>query len=140
MFVRQKKNKSGVISVQVVSKATGVYKVAKTIGSSADELKIKRLVADGKFWIQNQRGLQTLDFEQKDHLFDEFLSSIQQIKVSGTALILGKIFDDIGFNSIKDELFKKLVLARICYPVSKLKTVDYLRRYEDYSTTEDLFL
>ena len=138
MFVRQKKNRSGIISVQVVSKATGVYKVAKTIGSSADALKIKRLVADGGFWIQNQRGLQTLDFEQKDHLFDEFLSSIQQIKVSGTALISGKIFDDIGFNAIKDELFKKLVLARICYPVSKLKTVDYLRRYEDYSTTEDL--
>ena len=106
MFVRQKKNRSGIISVQVVSKATGVYKVAKTIGSSADALKIKRLVADGGFWIQNQRGLQTLDFEQKDHLFDEFLSSIQQIKVSGTALISGKIFDDIGFNAIKYELFK----------------------------------
>lgn len=138
MFVRQKKNKSGVVSVQVVSKATGAYKVAKTIGSSADELIIKRLVADAEFWIQNQRGLQTLDFEQKDYLFDEFLSSIQQIKVGGTALILGKIFDDIGFNTIKDELFKRLVLARICYPASKLKTVDYLRRYEDYNTTEDL--
>lgn len=138
MFVRQKKNKSGVISVQVVSKATGAYKVAKTIGSSADELKIKQLVADGELWIQKQQGVQTFDFEQKDHLFDEFLGSIQQIKVSGTALILGKIFDEIGFNAIKDELFRKLVLARICYPVSKLKTVDYLRRYEDYSTTEDL--
>lgn len=138
MFVRQKKNKSGVISVQVVSKSTGAYKVAKTIGSSADELKIKQMVDDGECWIQNQRGLQTLDFEQKDHLFDEFLSSIRQIKVSGTTLILGKLFDEIGFNAIKDELFKKLVLARICYPVSKLKTVDYLRRYEDYSTTEDL--
>lgn len=138
MFVRQKKNKSGVISVQIVSKATGAYKVAKTMGSSADKFKIEQLVADGELWIQNQRRLQTLDFEQKDHLFDEFLSSIQQIKVSGTDLILGKIFDEIGFNAIGDELFKKLVLARICYPVSKLKTVDYLRRYEDYSTTEDL--
>lgn len=138
MFVRQKKNKSGVISVQVISKSTGTYKVAKTIGSSANALIIKQLVADGEFWIQSQQGLQTLDFEQKDYLFEEFLSSIQQIKVSGTTLILGKIFDGVGFNAIKDELFKKLVLARICYPASKLKTVDYLRRYEDYSTTEDL--
>ena len=69
---------------------------------------------------------------------DELLGSIQQISVSGTTLILGKIFDEIGFIIIKDVLFKKLVLARICYPVSKLKTVDYLRRYEDYYTTEDL--
>ena len=138
MFVRQKKNKSGIISIQVISKAAGAYKVAKTIGSSSDELKIKQLVAEAELWIQSELGLQSFDFEQKDHLFDEFLSCIQQVKVSGTAFILGKIFDDIGFNIIKDELFKKLVLARICYPVSKLKTVDYLRRYEDYATTEDL--
>ena len=83
MFVRQKRNKSGIISVQVISKATSAYKVVKTIGSSADALTIKQLVADGECWIQNQRGLQQLDFEQKDHLFDEFLSSIQQIKVGG---------------------------------------------------------
>ena len=138
MFVRQKKNKSGVISVQIVSKATGAYKVAKTIGSSADSLQIRKLVADGEFWIQQQTGKLRLDFEQQDNLLDELLGSIQQISVSGTTLILGKIFDEIGFNIIKDELFKKLVLARICYPVSKLKTVDYLRRYEDYYTTEDL--
>ena len=138
MFVRQKKNKSGVISVQVVLKATGVYKVAKTIGSSADSLQIKKLVADGEFWIQQQTGELRFDFEQRDNLLDELLGSIQQISVSGTTLILGKIFDEIGFSIIKDVLFKKLVLARICYPVSKLKTVDYLRRYEDYYTTEDL--
>lgn len=138
MFVRQKKNKSGIVSVQVISKATGAYKVAKTIGSSSDKLILSKLVSDAELWIQKHQGIQTLDFEQKDHLFDEFLGSIQQIKVGGTSLILGKLFDEIGFNAIKDELFKMLVLARICYPFSKLKTVDYLRRYEDYSTSEDL--
>ena len=138
MFVRQKQNKSGVISVQVISKARGAYKVAKTIGSSADFLKVKQLVAEAELWIKKHTGSQHLDFENKDVLLEELLGSITQIKVSGSALLLGKIFDEIGFNAIKDELFKKLVLARICYPVSKLKTVDYLRRYEDYSTSEDL--
>ena len=112
--------------------------MAKTIGSSADLLKVKQLVAEAELWIKKHTGAQQLDFENKDLLLDELLGSITQIKVSGTALILGKIFDEIGFNAIKDELFKKLVLARICYPASKLKTVDYLRRYEDYSTSEDL--
>lgn len=138
MFVRQKKNKSGVISVQIVSKARGAYKVAKTIGSSNDILKVNQLVAAGQLWIQQNSGIQSLDFENKDLLLEELLGSITQIKIGGTELILGRIFAEIGFNAIKDELFKKLVLARICYPVSKLKTVDYLRRYEDYSTTEDL--
>ena len=138
MFVRQKKNKSGVISVQVVSKARGIYQLAKTIGSSADPLQIKKLVTEGEYWIQQYLGGQTFDFADKDHLLEELLGSIEQIQVSGTSVILGKIFDEIGFNAIKDELFKKLVLARICYPASKLKTVDHLRRYENYTTTEDL--
>lgn len=138
MFVRQKKNKSGVISVQIVSKARGVYKVAKTIGSSKDVLQVNQFVLAGRLWIQQNSGVQFLDFENKDLLLEELLANITQIRISGTELILGKIFADIGFNSIKDELFRKLVLARICYPVSKLKTVDYLRRYENYSTTEDL--
>ena len=29
-----------------------------------------------------------------------------------------------------DNLFKQLVLARLCFPVSKLKTTDYLSRYQ----------
>src|ERR1019366_6309878 len=39
-------------------------------------------------------------------------------------------FDEIGFNTIKDELFRHLVLTRLCYPVSKLKTTDYLFKYK----------
>lgn len=45
--------------------------------------------------------------------------------------MLGKIFDDIGFNQIKDELFRHLVITRLIYPVSKLKTTDYLYKYKN---------
>ena len=34
-------------------------------------------------------------------------------------------------------MFRKLVLARLCYPLSKLKTTEYLSRYEGFITTED---
>jgi hypothetical protein len=33
MFVREKKNKSGTVSVQIIDKSTGSYHVAKTVGS-----------------------------------------------------------------------------------------------------------
>jgi len=49
----------------------------------------------------------------------------------GTELLLGKIFDDIGFNIIDDQIFRQLVLSRLTYPVSKLKTSDYLEKYHD---------
>jgi transposase len=47
--------------------------------------------------------------------------------------LLGKLFNEIGFNAIKDELFRHLVLTRLCYPVSKLKTTDYLFKYKGLS-------
>ncbi len=36
MFVREKVNKSGVVSVQVITKVNGKSKLVKTIGSSRD--------------------------------------------------------------------------------------------------------
>ena len=43
MFIRKKKNKSGLISVQVIDKSSGKYKMLKTVGSSADPDKIEML-------------------------------------------------------------------------------------------------
>ena len=136
MFIRQKKNKSGVVSVQVIDKSSGRYKLLKTIGSTANSLGIQQLVAEAEVWVKNHSGLIEIDFSQTDLLLEQLVGSIQQIKIVGIELLLGKLFGDIGFNAIKDELFKKLVLARLCYPVSKLKTVDYLCRYESFATNE----
>ncbi|MBI1769867.1 MAG: IS1634 family transposase [Bacteroidetes bacterium] len=137
MFIRQKKNKSGKVSIQVIDKANGKYTLAKTIGSSSDVSTLSKLMKEAEFWIEQKLGMKELDFTQSDLLLEQLIDSIQQIKIVGTELLLGTLFDEIGFNVIEDELFRKLVLARLCYPVSKLKTVDYLRRYEGYQTNED---
>src|SRR2546423_5394006 len=134
MFVRQKRNKSGVISVQVIDKSSGEYKVLKSIGSSSDKSIIQQLVKDGEQWIRNYKGIAEFDFGNTDWLFEQFIEGIKQIKVVGVELLLGRIFDQIGFNAIKDELFRKLVITRLCYPASKLKTTEHLRRYEQYET------
>ena len=42
MFVRQKRNRSGSVSVQVVEKSHG-YRVVKTIGSARDPEELNRL-------------------------------------------------------------------------------------------------
>lgn len=52
MFVRQKKNKSGVISIQVIDKSSGKYKLHKTIGSSNDLLEIEKFVAEACNYIK----------------------------------------------------------------------------------------
>ena len=137
MFVRKKLNKSNVVSVQVIDKSSGKYKVLKTIGSSKIEAEIDDLCTAGRNWIKQKSGFLELDFTQIDSLLESFIDGISNIHIAGIELLLGKIFDEIGFNTIKDELFRKLVLARLCYPLSKLKTTEYLSRYEGYITTDD---
>lgn len=131
MFVRQKRNPSGVISVQIIDKSSGKYRMLKTIGSSSDPAEIKRLVLEGKSQIAQMDGQQVLDFELGDdqHFLDLMIESIDSVKLLGPELVLGRIFDEIGFNQIPEELFRHLVISRLVFPLSKLKTIDYLQKY-----------
>lgn len=129
MFVRKKNNRSGIISIQVIDKSSGKYKLVKTIGSSADAKEVEKYYREGYDWIRKKLGQCELDFSNEIQRSKDLLDGIEQITVSGTEFLLGKIFDEIGFNSIKDDLFRRLVLARLCFPVSKLKTTDYLSKY-----------
>ena len=132
MFFRKKINKSGVISVQVIDKSSGKYKLVKTIGSSSDPAEVDQLVKEAHGYISTFGGQQELDFffGDDDKYFQSVYDNIEQHQLLGPELILGKLFDEIGFSVIEDELFKHLVIARLVYPVSKLKTIDYLQKYK----------
>lgn len=131
MFIRKKKNKSGVISVQIIDTSSGKPKLFKTIGSSSDSKEVKELVKQGQSAISSHLGQGSLQFDwQEDYQFlNDLRTGLKQVKVIGPELILGKLFDEIGFDKIKDELFRQLVIARLIYPLSKLKTTEYLMRY-----------
>lgn len=137
MFVRKKPNKSGSISVQVIDKSTGSYNVVKTLGSSQDPQEVDQLIRRAHQWISHHLGQSELDFHDEKQLYSSFISGIQQVTVVGTELLLGKLFDEIGFCQIDDDLFRSLVLSRLCFPVSKLKTTDYLRKYHGIAVDED---
>jgi transposase len=129
MFIRQKANKSGKVSVQVIEKRAGKYKVLQTIGCSDDKHKVLQLVAEAKNWIQSKSGSRELDFSDYRSQTLAVLDGIDSLTNVGLELLVGKLFDEIGFNKIKDDLFRLLVLSRISNPVSKLKTTDYLHKY-----------
>ena len=130
MFVRKKKNKSGVISVQVIDKSSGRYRLLKTIGSSANKIEVDLLYEEGKQWIKNYTGAQELDFTDYRKHTELVLQGLEEISVHGPELLLGKLFDQIGFDQINEDLFKQLVIARLCHPSSKLKTSDYFFKYQ----------
>jgi len=132
MFVRKKRNKSGTISVQIIDKSAG-YKVIETIGSSKNADEIANLVKKAEHQIRTNKGRQRELFRNLTAVdLEEYITGIvnTQVQTIGPELILGSLFDKIGFNVIKDDLFRHLVITRLVYPVSKLKTVDYLYRYQ----------
>ncbi len=132
MFVRKKLNKSGVISVQIIEKRCGKSTLIKTVGSSSDSIQIAGMVETGKRLINEIKRQSSFHFDvhQEQQLVDLFFNGIRALSLAGPELLLGKLFDEIGFNAIKDEMFRHLVLTRLCYPVSKLKTTDYLFKHK----------
>jgi len=133
MFVRKKKNRSGSVSVQVIDKSK-TYRVVKTIGSSKDPEQIHRMFELAKLFIAHQNKQYSLfPHDQQDNAAVlDFVRNIQnsQVHTVGPELIFGKIFDQIGFEAIGERLFRDIVIARLVYPTSKAKTVDYLYRYQ----------
>jgi len=128
MFVRKKKNPSGKISVQVIDKSSGKYKVVKTIGSSIDRLEVEKLYQKGEEWIKTHLGILEFPFDAKSQA-EKFFDSIEAITISGTTLLLEKIYHSIGFDKIGNEILKLLVFSRLVFPRSKLKTTELLEEY-----------
>jgi transposase len=132
MFVRKKPNTTGSTSIQIIDKSSGKYKVVKTVGSSSDPEQIEHLFRKAHSLIPSLVGQSTLDFisENDKFLLNFFKNSHSlKVRVTGPEKIFGKLFDEIGFGEINDELFRDLVITRLVYPGSKLKTIDYLLRY-----------
>jgi transposase len=136
MFVRKKKNPSGIVSIQVIDKSNGKYRVLKTIGSSSDAVEVENLYRQGKKWLAAICGERDM-FSEHEHRLEEkqvtehLLSNIENILLNGPQLILNPVFELIGFDKINDAVLKQLVISRICQPRSKVATVDYLKSYFD---------
>lgn len=132
MFLREKRNKSGSFSVQIIQKLRGKYKVLQTIGNGRTEQELTKLNYLGKQEIERLSKQLELFVWENDLQIERVFSNLSNasIHIVGPELIFGKLYDKIGFGSIQQELFRHLVIARIAYPLSKLKTVDYLYRYQ----------
>ncbi len=136
MFIRKNKNRSGSVSVQIIQKINGKNKVLKTIGCSNSYQEHEKLLLVAKNEMERLEGLQSLFIEPEDLLIESFINNLEngQFQIIGTQLVLGKIFDKIGYSKLSiNQLFKNLVLCRLVYPGSKLKTVDYLKNHFNQS-------
>lgn len=102
---------------------------------STTEEEIRALVLEGKSWITHYGGQQTILFsneeteqlkQEEEAMTEHILSNIIGTSLKSPQTIINKVYDKIGFNAIQDEELRHLVVSRICSPMSKKVTVDYL--------------
>lgn len=121
----------------VVDKHGGKFKELHTIGVASTPEEVEELSRQGKVWIKNHLGIQELDFDGADKKRQEmadatrFLDNVDSILLNGAKLIIDKVYDLVGFNKIPDGVLRHLVVARLCQPMSKMATVDYLKSHFD---------
>jgi len=137
VFVRRIKSGNGRTYIQVIDKSSGRYKVQKSFGSSGSKSEEQLLVNQAQEWIKNHLGVRELDFSNSEFHLEQFFDSIVSMKRVGYDLLLGRIFDEIGFSKVKESFFRELVLARLTFPKSKLKTTEFLYRYKQIDWDED---
>lgn len=134
MFVRKKKNRSGSVSIQIIQKVNRLNKVIKTIGSSSDPREIQRLYHCALYEMPRLYGATLFDAPQEANIAN---LSNDNIRVVGPEVVFGRIFKHIGFNQIKDPIFKDLSISRITHPGSKLNLSEYLRENNREEITVD---
>jgi len=132
MFIRKNKNRSGSISIQIVQKNKRTNKVIKTVGVAKTKREEELLLLLAKTELERIHGHQSLFIEHDDLVVESFVEGISNdhLQIVGSELILGKIYEKIGFPGDGScKYFKRLVLCRLVYPGSKLKTVEYFKQH-----------
>ena len=127
------------ISVQIIDKSRGKYRVYKTLGCSSDLSEIENMYIEGQARIKRHIGQTDLflnpETEQRKQSEKEetrrVLDNVEYILINGTEQILDRVYRQTGFDRIKDDILRQLVIARLSQPLSKLATVDYLKSYYD---------
>jgi len=133
MFIRQKKNRSGTISVQIIRKVGRKNKILQTVGVGRTVHEVELLKRIAVFEMEKLFQQPSLFIEPEDVTVDAFVSSLynENIQLVGPDLVFGSLFNVIGYQkSLKDtEYLKALVVSRLVMPGSKLRTVEYLKRH-----------
>lgn len=94
--------------------------------------EIENLVNLARREIDRLSAQPCLFVSQSDSTIEQAFAMLNNasIRTLGPEIIFGKIYDYIGFGAIGEVLFRHLVIARLTFPLSKLKTIEYLYRYQ----------
>lgn len=132
MFIRKNKNRSGTVSIQIVEKINRSNRIVKTVGVASTHREEELLMLLAKSQLEQFRGTQSLFVEHDDLVVENFVNTLSSadLQIVGPELILAPIYKKIGYPDHGSCTYLKgLVLSRLVYPGSKLKTADYFKKH-----------
>lgn len=122
-----------------MDKSQGRFIIVERVGLANDSNDLRRLMQLAYGRLSHLKGQQSFafNFNEDQHFLRQVKESIGHVCVIGPELILGKIFEEVGYTVVPDELFRHLVITRLISPGSKLHMVDYLLQYKGKIIHED---
>jgi hypothetical protein len=121
-FVRKVKTASGATAVQIVEKRNGQRRILEHVGSAHDEAELAVLVSAAQ---QRLHGVQDmLELEPVPRVSAGPV--VEQAASRLLCQVLEGAYRQLGFGVIGDDMFARLVLARLVEPVSKLDSIRVL--------------
>lgn len=126
-FVRKVRTGSGATAVQIAHTRRGVQRIVEHLGSAHDDAQLAALIAIGRAKIAELHGQETLDTD----VFDG-RSRVRPgpVVVGSRSRVLWEVLEhayaDLGFAGVGNDTFRKLVLARLVEPTSKVDTIRVL--------------
>ncbi|MFH1561170.1 MAG: IS1634 family transposase [Patescibacteria group bacterium] len=132
MFIRKIKSRNGNHQIQVVQKVGRDNRVVKHLGTARNELELKQLTGLARNFIEKERiksgKLSLFDNRYPQSEMAQIFSQFCILKVwdSATFDFFDHFYRFLGFDSLKNDCFRDLVIARIISPTSKAKTRDFL--------------
>ncbi|MFD4295548.1 IS1634 family transposase [Rhodococcus sp. NPDC058532] len=145
-FIRRVRTKSGATAVQVARYVGGRQEIVKHIGSAHTDLELGMLLERARSWIEPDQHTLDLDVTPQTPVAKvlstgqgSLLPVVDNLPVvdapgrttaTGSVIlrqVLETVYDHLGFDSIADEVFRDLVIARIVEPGSKLDAARVVR-------------
>jgi len=125
LFVRKVRTGSGATAVQIARTRRGVQTILEHLGSAHDDAQLAALVAIARQRIAEMNGQEQLDLES--------LVPASRPRSTGPTVVgsrsrvlwevLEAAYARLGFDTVGNDTFRKLVLARVVEPTSKADTL-----------------
>lgn len=126
MFVRKSAGRSGATKVQIAERRDGRNHIIEHVGTARSEAELAVLMAEARRRLRPGHEALDLDLDEEDQGESNRSGVITGKRSALPWHVLSTVYDRLGFDSLSDDAFKELVLARLIEPTSKADSLRVL--------------